>query len=97
MGTEIFDGMMRLALADFPAAMEALRADFTIPAYIAVKIAWELADRPAALVTSAGERVAFPGLVTTDLDEAVAHVRSGARPGRTLVVPSGNTVLVRTR
>lgn len=97
MGTEIFDRMMRLALADFPAAMEALRADFTIPAYIAVKIAWELADRPAALVTSAGERVAFPGLVTTDLDEAVAHVRSGARPGRTLVVPSGNTVLVRTR
>ncbi len=97
MGTEVFDRMMRLALEDFDAAMAALRADFTIPAYIAVKIAWELADRPAALVTPAGDRVAFPGLVTTDMDEAVSHVTAGRRPERTLLVPSGNAVLVRTR
>ncbi|QVL35813.1 lactate racemase domain-containing protein [Aminirod propionatiphilus] len=97
MGTDVFDRTMRLALVDFEGAMEALRRDFTIPAYIAVKIAWELSTRPAALVTSAGDRVAFPGLVTDDMEAALAHATGGVAPGATLFVPSGNTVLVRKR
>ncbi|MCF7936889.1 MAG: lactate racemase domain-containing protein [Synergistales bacterium] len=91
MGTEIFGHTMRLAMEDFHAAMEELRADFTIPAYIAVKTVYELRDRRCALVTPSTE-VAFPGLITESLTEAVDHVQGEGHPDSVLYVPSGNVV-----
>lgn len=95
MGTEIFDRIMRMAMKDFDGALAFLKDNFTIPAYIAAKTVWDLRSRRCALVTPNAE-VAFPGLITPNLEEAVSHVRGKKHPRSVLFIPAGNTALTKT-
>lgn len=93
MGTPIFDRFMRLAMGDLAVAIEELKKDFTIPAYIATKTVYELQGRRCALVTK-NKNVAFPGLITDNIEEAANYVLGEAFAGRALYIPTGNAVHV---
>ena len=93
MGTPIFDRFMRLAMGDLAVAIEELKKDFTIPAYIATKTVYELQGRWCALVAN-NKNVAFPGLITDNIEEAANYVLGEAFAGRALYIPTGNAVHV---
>ena len=96
MGTPVFDRFMRLAMDNFDAAIDELEEDFTIPAYIATKTVYELKNRKCALVTQ-NKDVAFPGLITNDVKEALRHVAGTNFEGKALFVPTGNAVHVKIK
>ena len=96
MGTPVFDHFMRLAMGDFDMAIKELEDDFTIPAYIATKTVHELKGRRCALVTQ-NKDIAFPGLVTCDVNEAFGYVAGTDFEGKALFIPTGNAVHVKIK
>ena len=73
-GPGSFGEDFRLAIEQPEAALGKLQDNFTIPAYIATKMASDLKSHPAALVTDRTDMV-FPGKIFADGSKALQWLK----------------------
>jgi nickel-dependent lactate racemase len=95
-GPGSFGEDFRLAIEQPEAALGKLQDNFTIPAYIATKMASDLKSHPAALVTDRTDMV-FPGKIFADGSKALQWLKKQIPPGPVLCVPAGNCVTIKAK
>lgn len=94
MGPGNFARDFPLAMKDPQALVNQLEESFTIPGFIALKIAHDMGGHPAVLVTSRMD-APFPGLVCLSLDAGLKWISPRIPPGPTVYVPAGNCIFLK--